>query len=426
MKKIVITILILFAIGVGAWYTGRGEESKVSYRFVEVEQGDIESTVSATGTLSAVRTVDVGTQVSGQIDDIFVDYNDRVKQGQLIARIDPTLLRQAVAEAEVSLQRAQAQLTHAEKVYERTRQLHEDQVATDSEFETAEYELAVARASVASAQTSLERAERNLGYSEIYAPVNGVVVERNVDVGQTVAASLSAPTLFLIAEDLSQLEILASVDESDIGRIKDGMDVRFTVQAYPDETFYGKVRQVRLQSTSVENVVTYTVAIRVDNADGKLLPGMTATVDFLVESVENVLKVPNAALRFRPTEEMMAQLQARRTREAGSGDSTRAVIMRPGAGPGSGNVRRGDFGGERPANMAMLWYLDETGNVAALPVRTGITDGQATAIEPLRGELEPGLQVIAGVTSGAPESTVSNPFQNNGGQGQIRFRPGGF
>ncbi len=423
MKKILILVAVLVLLVAGAWYIRRGDEITRAYRFVELERGDVEATVSATGTLGAVRTVDVGTQVSGQVDAIYVDYNDRVKQGQLIARIDPTLLKQAVTEAEVNLRRSRAQLDHSEKVFERIKLLHDSKVTTDSEFETAEYDLAVAQASVASAATSLERAERNLAYSEIFAPVNGVVVERNVDVGQTVAASLSAPTLFLIAEDLSQLEILASVDESDIGKIEQGMEVRFTVQAYPDRPFHGTVRQVRLQSKVQENVVTYTVAIHVRNDDGKLLPGMTATVDFLLERAENVLKIPNAALRFRPTEEMMAEMRARREREGADADSSEQRR------PRSNAQQEGRSGGARRLpDISMLWYLGEAGELVGAPVRTGISDGQATAIEPLRSELKPGLQVIAGVTENTGESAAANPFQQNGsnGQGGNRFRPGGF
>lgn len=237
-----------------------------------------------------------------------------------------------------------------------------------------------------------------------------------MDVGQTVAASFSAPQLFLIANDLSQMQILASVDESDIGLIREGQEARFTVQAYDDRTFTGKVRQVRLQSQMQENVVNYTVVVDVGNRDGLLLPGMTATVDFIIEQASDVLKVPNAALRFRPTEAMMAAFRERMAqRRANAPDSVRSRFA--GRRPGGGFS---GAGGRRPSNVAMLWYLDDEGNVTAARVRTGITDGQMTEV---RGRnLEPGMQVIAGVTRTGPSAGTTNPFQNN----TTRRRPGGF
>lgn len=262
MKKLIIIVTLFAVAGAVSLYFLRDTAGQgASYRFVTVEFGDLESVVSTTGTLDAVTTVEVGTQVSGIIDRIYVDFNDTVKKGQVITRPDTTLLESAVRDAEANL-------------------------------------------------------ERNQAYATIYAAISGTVIERKVDVGQTVASSLSTPQLFLIADDLTRMQILASVDESDIGRIEEGQTGRFTVQAYPDDTFEGTVRQVRLQSTIEENVVDYTVVVDVENPGGRLLPGMTATVDFLVETVSDVLKVPNAALRFRATKEMMAgardRMQARR------------------------------------------------------------------------------------------------------------------
>ncbi|HMB89956.1 MAG TPA: efflux RND transporter periplasmic adaptor subunit, partial [Rhodothermales bacterium] len=272
------------------------------------------------------------------------------------------------------------------------------------------------------------------------------VIERNVEVGQTVAASLSAPQLFLIANDLSRLQILASVDESDIGRIEEGQEVRFTVQAYPEDTFIGTVRQVRLQSSMQENVVNYTVVVDVNNDDGRLLPGMTATLDFLIETASDVFKVANAALRFRPTEDMVAEMRARRQqarenrpdslreRFGGRRDSTRQGNRGNGQGgfgggdqgsfgPGGGQGGFGGFGGRQGrSGMTMLWYVDETGNLAIAPVRTGITDGESTEI--MGRTIEPGMQVIAGVSQGETPSASTNPFQSQQQGG--RRRPGGF
>ncbi len=297
-------------LAAAAWLISGARKSDTSeYRFATVERGDLEATVSSTGTLSAVTTVQVGTQVSGKVVAIHADFNDRVKQGELIAQIDPVLLQQTVRDAQAGLERNQAQLEQTRREYERNKLLFERKVLTEIDFNTAKYAYDVALANVKSAQVTLERARQNLAYTNIYAPIDGVVVERDVDVGQTVAASLSAPQLFLIANDLAQMQILASVDESDIGVIHEGQSARFTVQAYPNETFTGRVKQVRLQSKTTENVVNYTVVVSVSNANGKLLPGMTATIDFMTGSAKDVLLVPNAALRFRPTEEMRQQVR---------------------------------------------------------------------------------------------------------------------
>jgi HlyD family secretion protein len=300
---------VAVAVAAGGLWIYRSAEAKdvPAYRFATVTRGNLESTVSATGALSAVTTVQVGTQVSGLLRSIYVDFNDRVKKGQLLARIDPTLQQQAVLDAQAGLIRAQADLERSKAEYDRNKTLYDQKVLTATEFNTAQYNYTVAQSSVKSAQVALDRARKNLSYTEIYAPIDGVVVERNVDVGQTVAASLSAPQLFLIANDLSQMQILASVDESDIGLIHEGQDARFTVQAYPSQTFTGTVRQVRLQSATTENVVNYTVVVSVANPKGTLLPGMTATVEFLTGSANDALIVPNAALRFRATPEMIAE-----------------------------------------------------------------------------------------------------------------------
>src|SRR6266567_4927638 len=254
------------------WFYRRADGKETpAYRTATVERGTIKATVSATGTLNAVRTVQIGTQVSGQVSAIYVDFNDHVKKGQLLARIDPTLQEQAVADAQAQLERAQATLTQAQSEYERNKQLYDAKVITASEFGTVQSNFSVQQAQVKSAHIALDRARQNLSYTSIYAPIDGVIVERNVDVGQTVAASLSAPQIFLIANDLAEMQILASVDESDIGQIKEQQPVQFTVQSYANQTFTGSVQQVRLQSTTQDNVVNYTVVIAVKN-EGKLLP----------------------------------------------------------------------------------------------------------------------------------------------------------
>lgn len=404
----------------GLWFYRRAEAHEApQYRTATVERGTVKATVSATGTLNAVRTVQVGTQVSGQLSAIHVDFNDHVRKGQLLARIDPTLQQQSVQDAEAGLERAQAQLTQAQAEYERNKQLYDAKVITASEFGNVQSTFAVQQATVKSARIALDRARQNLAYTNIYSPIDGVIVERNVDVGQTVAASLSAPTLFLIANDLSEMQILASVDESDIGQITSGMPVQFSVQAYPNQTFSGRVEQVRLQSKTQDNVVNYTAVVRVKNDGNKLLPGMTATVQFLTGSAENVLTVPNAALRFRPTAEMTAQLRAPSGTRA-SGDSASARSRRA-AGDSTayrpGGARDSSAARANRGSMSMLWYVDSTGAVKAARVRPGVTDGQKTAVEgPVVKE---GMQVIIGVADAAQPAAsntngraqTTNPFQ---------------
>ncbi len=423
-RFLLITGVVVLA-GASVWYLNRdGDETISPYRFVTLEQGDLEAVVASTGALDAVTTVQVGTQVSGIISHIYVDFNDKVRAGQIIARIDTTLLRSAVRDAEAAVERNQAQLRQAERELKRLESLYEKQFVTEVDYNRAQYDLDIAIASTKSAEISLERARQNMSYATIYAPISGTVIERNVDVGQTVAASFSAPQLFLIADDLSRMEILASVDESDIGQIKQGQVARFNVQAYPDEIFYGGVRQVRLQSTMEENVVNYTVVVDVENPDGRLLPGMTATVDFLIETASDVLKVSNAAMRFRATPRMFETLRAQmEARWAASGDSTRDGRSGRGGAIPSGSANNSFGGGQGFGgggdDFVLIWYLEEDGNLMTVPAHTGITDGQMTEI--ISDRLEPGMQIIAGVTEMA-EDGVANPFQNN----QRGFRPGGF
>ena len=361
------------------WFYSRadGREAPI-YRTATIQRGTVKATVSATGTLVAVRTIQVGTQVSGQVAAIYVDFNDRVKKGQLLARIDPRLQDQAVEDAEAQLERAQATLGQVESDYDRARQLVAVNAVTASEFGTVESKLAVERANVKSARIALERARQNLAYTTIYAPIDGVIVERNVDVGQTVAAMLSAPQLFLIANDLSDMRILVSVDETDIGTIRTGQPVEFTVQAYPEDIFTGIVEQVRLQSKTQDNVVTYTAVVAVKNPTGRLLPGMTATVRFVTGLAEHALVAPNAALRVRPTPAMLALAPADAGERAGS---------------------------------AIVWTIDAKGALAPVRVRTGLSDGRNTVLED--ATLAEGTRVVVGVVdaSSADEAGPKNPFQ---------------
>jgi HlyD family secretion protein len=429
-----VALVVVAASGV-AMYRRADSTQAQPYRFAAVTRGNLQSNVSATGALSAVKTVQVGTQVSGQIAALYADFNDKVKKGQLLARIDPTLQQQAVQDAQAGVERAQSQLTLAQQQYEREKTLFDAKVVTADEFGTVQSTYEVDKANLKSAQIALDKAKQNLAYTNIYAPIDGVIVQRTVDVGQTVAASLSAPELFLIANDLSQMQILANVDESDIGQIAVGQPVTFTVQAYPNRTFKGTVQQVRLQSTTQDNVVNYTVVVAVDNPDGKLLPGMTATVQFQTGSATNVLMVPNAALRFRATPEMMAAAGLGQGRRQGAGNSTSATgASAAGALTGAASGSRSGFGGQRTGGQAsggvrpsggLLWYLDKTGKPAVARVRTGLSDGQNTEITPRDSSVvTAGLQVITGTNAAAGTASASsaNPLAP---QSQRRG-PGGF
>jgi HlyD family secretion protein len=408
----VVVALVVAVAAFAAYRKAKGHEAP-EYRFATLVRGDMEAAVSATGALGAVTTVQVGTQVSGKVVAIHADFNDHVTKGQLVARIDPVLAEQTVRDAQAQLERNQAQLDQAKLEYGRNERLFKSKVLTEIDFNTAKYNYSAALANVKSARVTLDRARQNLAYTSIYAPIDGIVVERDVDVGQTVAASLSAPQLFLIAQDLSQMQILSPVDESDIGSIQVGQPVRFTVLAYPNERFAGKVKQVRLQSKTQDNVVNYTVVVAVENPNGKLLPGMTATLEFLTGSATNVLLVPNAALRFRATDEMMAEVRKRFQSsshgERSGGAQAANATGGPGffeaganAGAGAGN------GARRPRNASMLWYLAGSGELSVVRVRTGLTDGQRTEVS--GPGLKDGMQIIVGVQTAQNAAPGSNPF----------------
>jgi HlyD family secretion protein len=426
-KKVIVVIGLVAVIAVTTLLIRHfvSAQQTPAFRFTIVERGDIQAFVSATGILNAVTTVSVGTQVSGQVSALFVDFNDHVKKGQLLARIDPTIAQQGVADAQANLEKVQAQETQASDDQNRNRSLSSDGIIARSVLEQGGSTLKVAQADVKSANVALQRAKQNLSFTSIYAPIDGVVIERNVNNGQTVAASLSAPQLFLIANDLSHMQILAQVGESDIDQIKQGQPVKFTVQALPGRTFTGIVQQVRLQSTTAENVVNYTVVVTLENPDGKLLPGMTARVDFLVKSATNVLKVSNAALRYKPSAEVLAQFGAATT----SKETTTTTGSNPatGTGGGVGEMRaRRDQGSGAGNGLGMLYYLDTQGKLQVARVHTGISDGASTEVQ--GQNVTDAMKVIDGLasttasTSQKPAATPGNPLggsqQSSGARGR--------
>jgi HlyD family secretion protein len=403
-KRSVIAVAVVALVALIGMLVYRRAYAKQApqYRFVQVERGDMQSTVSATGTLGAVTTVSVGTQVSGQVAELLVDYNSHVKKGQLLARIDPTLAQQSVTDAEANLAKIQAQAMQASRDEARNKQLANDGLIAKSALELTQSAYVVAGADVRQAQVALDRAKQNLAYTNIYAPIDGVVVDRNVNKGQTVAASLSAPQLFLIANDLSQMQILAQVGESDIAQIKEGEPAQFTVQALQGQTFKGTVQQVRLQSSTTDNVVNYTVVVSVGNPQNKLLPGMTARVNFLTKSANGVLKVSNAALRFRP---------ATTTTTAATSTATTATSA-----PKSGASR-----GQRSQQGGTLYTLDAKGQLQPIGVSTGVTDGTMTEVQG-KAVVE-GMKVVAGIAqpttqTAQTQTSASTPFQSGSQQQQ--------
>lgn len=324
-RRILTVVVALAAIAAALWFwKGPSGTDEQRFRTAKVEQGDIRVAISATGTLSALSTVDVGSEVSGKVTEVLADFNDRVRKGQVIARIDPSTFEAQIAQgdatiasARANLQTAQAGLRNAEADYGRKASLVQQKLIARGDMDLALAARDQARAQVAAAeaqirqqQASTQNFRLNLGRTVILSPVDGVVLNRSVEPGQTVAASLQAPVLFKIAEDLVRMEIVLAVDESDIGQVKQGQTVSFTVDAFPDRQFRGEVSQVRLSATNTNNVITYPVVVAVDNSDEVLLPGMTTNAEIEVSRRDNILKVPNAAMRFKPPVEDPADAQA--------------------------------------------------------------------------------------------------------------------
>ncbi|MDR1075032.1 MAG: efflux RND transporter periplasmic adaptor subunit [Xanthomonadaceae bacterium] len=316
VRRIVIGVVVVGLIGGGVWYGMHRNSARTanSYRTSAVEQGNIRVAISSTGTLSAISTVTVGSQISGQVIEVLADYNDVVKKDQVIARIDPKTYEAQIeqgnaqiASARASLAQSQATLKNAELDYQRKAELGVQRLVAQSDVDLARAALDQARAQVNSAQAAIrqqtastETTQVNLDRTVIRSPVDGVVLTRSIEPGQTVAASLQAPELFTIAEDLGKMKIELSVDESDIGQVKAGQNVTFTADAFPNRQFTGRVDQVRLAATTASNVVTYPVIVTVDNSDGVLLPGLTVNAEIEVDKRDNVLKIPNSALRYKP------------------------------------------------------------------------------------------------------------------------------
>ena len=292
-------LLLGILIGAGFFFLGGKSDKKLEYATININRGDLRHVVSATGEIQPVNTVNVGSQVSGTIDNLYVDFNTKVKKGDILLTIEPSVLQASVDEAKASLDSAVSQRNFAKNEYERNKMLYEGDMISRAEMEQSQTQYEQSEQSVKRAQSTYDRAVTNLGYATITSPVDGTVISRKVDVGQTVAASVQTPDLFEIAEDLTKMQIETSVSEADIGVIKDGQTVTFSVDAYPTETFQGVVRQIRLSPTTTSNVVVYTVVINVDNTDLRLMPGMTAFVTIIISERDNVWKASNSAFLVR-------------------------------------------------------------------------------------------------------------------------------
>jgi HlyD family secretion protein len=462
-KKRLILLIAVLAVALVIFFVfiKKGKADQPQYRTEALAKGDVQSVVTTSGTINPIDIVEVGSQVSGKIAKLYVDYNSQVKVGQLMAEIDQDIQKAKVDSnlanynsALASLEQAKATLQNTEKSHARTQDLFKRNLVSIEAKETAEAGLVSARvgvqtaeARVQQAKSTLDQSRVDLSYCIIRSPIDGTVIDRPVNVGQTVAASMNAPVLFKVATDLTKMKVQCSVDEADIGRVKEGQAVRFTVDAFQGETFNGKILQVRYAAVTTNNVVTYTTIVDAPNPEIKLRPGMTATVTIVTGEAKGVLKVPNAALRFTPTlpEKEMQELMAS-LRPGGQpgqpGQAGQAGGQGLQGGPsGQQGGQRGTFdpsqltpeqrqrfqqmrqqGGAR-RQASTVWVLDEAGKLKPYMVRTGLTDNSYTEIT--RSELKEGMKVILGLQGAAAATTTTgqqNQQRGPGGPGMMMFR----
>lgn len=409
-KKIIISTLIGIAvISVILYFTVIKNKNSNGLVYIkeEIDRGNITALVDTTGTVNPVTIVDVGSQVSGEISEIYVDFNSEVKKGQVIARLNPELFQTRVNQneanylsAQARLEKAEVTLQNAKKQMERTLELFKRDLVSTEEKESAEAvyfnakaDLQQAEASLEQAKSQLESGKVDLSHTITRSPIDGVVINRNYNVGQTVAASFQAPVLFQIANDLTKMQVECEVDEADIGKVKEGQKVRFTVDAFPDEEFRGEVRQVRYSPEVVSNVVTYTTIADVENPELKLRPGMTATVSIVVGEAKNALRVPNSALRYNPPQEVMQQVFAEmKQKRNAQGDKSGQMKDKPSNLQGKGQSRGLAPAQNKGKDMASVWMQDENGKLKRVFIRTGVTDNVYTEIK--SNNLEEGQEVI--------------------------------
>jgi HlyD family secretion protein len=457
MKKKVIWIIVALVIVTGAilglTVFRNGKNGEIKYKTEAIGLGDVEALVVTSGTLNPIEIVDVGAQVSGKIEKLYADFNSPVTKGQIVAELDQEPLKMKIDQNEAnyrsrlaSLERSKVSLGQAEKGYERAKSLFakallsiEEIEASEAAYLGAKSDLISAEASLAQAKSTLDLSKVDLGYAVIRAPVDGVIITRKVNVGQTLQSNYAAPVLFQVATDLTKMKVECSVDESDIGKVKEGQKVRFTVEAYPNENFNGVVQQVRFSPETVQNVVTYTTIVNVENPGKKLLPGMTATVSIIVGEAKGVLRVSNAALRFTPNlspeelakmaQEMRDRMMAQRQAQGGQPGAAAPGAATPGAAPaGTGGRPEGQGGqmmGQRQGGMPgggegqtgrarqqvpRVWIMDKDGKLKMSFLRTGVSDTSYSEI--LRGELKEGDLVITGTETPANRAAANQPQMN--------------
>ncbi len=401
-KRITLTILILIILIVSsmAYLLNASAESGYIFETVKVKKGSVNNTITATGTLEATNTVIVGTQVSGVIEKLYVDFNSKVKKGQLIAELDKSTLQSSLENAEADLYNAQAEFDYQKANFERVEAFFKKDLVSESDHDLSKYNFKKSEAGLKSANANLNRAEQNLSYAKIYSPINGIVLNRAVEEGQTVAASLNTPELFTITNDLSEMQVEADVDEADIGMVKEGQRVEFTVDAFPEETFSGEVTEVRLQPTETQNVITYTVIVAAKNPDIKLKPGMTASITGYVEEVNDVLVLAGKATRFTPDREQMMDYFS-------SLPESERPERQPGKRPDqTAEQAEVPQGAEMPDNMKRVWVKDGA-TIKPVAIETGVTDG--VNIEIISG-LNEGDQVITSIEMG---STISSDYEES-------------
>jgi HlyD family secretion protein len=398
-----------------------------TYETAVVKKGSIKNTITATGTVEADTTVLIGTQVSGVIKKIYVDFNSHVKKGQLLAELDKTPLETQVQQAQASLEDSKSQVTFQSATYERYKALLDKKLVAQADYDQVKYNYDNALANLKTAQAGYDKALVNLSYATIYSPIDGVILNRAVDQGQTVAASFNTPNLFTIGNDLTQMQVQANVDEADIGQVKDNQPVDFSVDAYPNETFKGTVRQIRLQPVVTSNVVTYTVIVDAPNPELKLMPGMTANITVLVQQIDSVLIVPGQALRFTPDAAFLAEYMknnpyGQRPRNGGMGASGRMGGQAGQAGQGGEGGQAGQgggfqagqsggfqAGGQQAKKPVVVWAISND-TIHRVRVTVGAADATNTEI---KSGLKEGEEVILSMTPATKETASSqtrSPF----------------
>ncbi len=409
---IIVALIIVGVAGAIAWHMFAHQNSGPSYQTTEVTRDDVIQAVTATGTLNPVTNVLVGSQISGNIEKLYADWNSPVKANQVVAQIDPASYKSAVEQADGDLSNAMANLELTQVEAKREDELFNNKLVSESDHDTAIATYHQAEATVEMKKAALDNAKVNLERCTIYSPVDGIVIQRSVDVGQTVAASLSAPTIFIIANDLTKMQIDAQVAEADVGGVEEGQHVDFRVDAFPFRTFIGKVQQIRNSPTNYQNVVSYDSVISVDNSDLKLRPGMTATVSIVIGARTNVLKIPNSALRFHPPEMPTTEVKSNRVQTASAGPANAPGAHGPGMEKGHGSGQHGERSPTRT-----IYVLDKSNKDAKptpVQIKIGLSDGIYTEV---KDGLTEGQEVIIG---------LSMPMDQGGGRPGGPFGGGGF